>query len=134
VGLTTWGEDRPAPALRIWSEELDRHGAPPAESLLAQHELMDSTDKVRTLLLAAGYSDPAAQVMAWSDRPTISEFVARHTTLGATSRRLANLDAQEQAAFLVDIHRRLETLTPDNFVDTGDVIVATASANESLHG
>ena len=69
VGLTTWGEDRPAPALRIWTGELDRYGAPAADALLAQHELMDSTDKLRTLLLTAGFSNPAAEVLAWSDHP-----------------------------------------------------------------
>jgi hypothetical protein len=42
VGLTTWGYDRGAPALNIWNEELDRHGAPPDRPLVAQHELMNT--------------------------------------------------------------------------------------------
>jgi hypothetical protein len=64
----------------------------------------------------------------WSDHPSRTEFVARHATLGATGRRLADLDDQKRAMFLIDIPRSLETLTPVNFLDTGDVIVATASA------
>ncbi len=128
VGLTTWGEDRPAPALRIWTGELDRYGAPAADALLAQHELMDSTDKLRTLLLTAGFSNPAAEVLAWSDHPTPAQFVDRHSTLGGTGRRLASLDQQQRAAFLVDAERLLRPLTPDYFLDTSDVIVATASA------
>lgn len=127
VGLTTWGEDRPAPALRIWTNELDRHDAPAVEPLLAQHELMDSPDKVRTLLRGAGFSSPSADVMAWNDHPTQSEFVDRHSTLGAAGRRLANLDRGKRAAFLIDVRRLLEPLTPDDFFDASDVIIATAT-------
>jgi hypothetical protein len=28
IGLATWGYDSGAPALAIWNQELDRHGAP----------------------------------------------------------------------------------------------------------
>ena len=128
VGLTTWGEDLPAPALRIWTDELDRHDASAVDPLLAQHELMDSPDKVRTLLRSAGFSNPTAEVAAWSDHPTRTEFVARHATLGATGRRLANLDQHEQSAFLIAVRRRMASLPPESFLDTSDVIIATAAA------
>jgi ubiquinone/menaquinone biosynthesis C-methylase UbiE len=127
VGLTTWGEDRPAPALRIWTDELDRHGAPAADTLLAQHELMDSPKKVNALLLDAGFLDPAPQILRWSDQPSLDEFVDRHACLGATGRRLARLDDRKQAAFLQDVRRRLEPMPPEVFLDTSDVIVATAT-------
>jgi ubiquinone/menaquinone biosynthesis C-methylase UbiE len=128
VGLATWGEDRPAPALGVWADELERHGAPAADPLLAQHELMDSPEKVAALLLEAGFQDPATEVLAWSDRPTLTEFVDRHAALGGTGRRMAFLDDKEQAAFLSDVRRRLESLTSQDFLDSSDVIVATASA------
>ena len=127
VGLATWGEQRPAPALRIWTDELDRYGAPAADSLLAQHELMDSPDKVMAMLVDAGFHDAAPQVLGWSDRPTLSEFVDRHASLGGTGRRLALLNHRKQGAFLVDVRRRLEALPSDAFLDTSDVILATAS-------
>jgi ubiquinone/menaquinone biosynthesis C-methylase UbiE len=128
VGLATWGEDRPAPALGVWTDELERYGAPAAEALLAQHELMDSPGKVRALLLDAGFHEPATEVLGWSDQPTLAEFVDRHASLGASGRRLALLDTSTQSAFLVDVRRRLAALTLDDFRDTSDVILATASA------
>jgi len=128
VGLTTWGEARSAAALGVWTDELERHGAPAADSLLAQHELMDSPPKLSALLIDAGFRDPAPEVLAWSDRPTLTEFADRHASLGATGRRLALLDERRQAAFRVDVRRRLEELPSDDFTDTSDVIVATASA------
>ena len=33
IGLATWGYDSGAPALAIWNQELDRHGAPLERSL-----------------------------------------------------------------------------------------------------
>jgi len=128
VGLATWGEDRPAAALRVWTDELNRCGAPAPAPLLAQHELMDSPAKVSALLLEAGFHNPAAEVLSWSDRPTPSEFVDRHASLGATGRQLALLDDADRAGFLIDVRRRLEALSSQDFADTSDVILATASA------
>jgi ubiquinone/menaquinone biosynthesis C-methylase UbiE len=55
VGLTTWGRDAIVPAQEIWTEELDRHGAPPDGPLLARHNLMDTPGKLRALLDRAGF-------------------------------------------------------------------------------
>ena len=128
IGLATWGEDRPAPALRVWNDELDRYGAPAAEPLLAQHELMDSPAKVSGLLQAAGFQHVTSEVIAWSDHPTLTEFVDRHASLGATGRRLAVLEERVRSELLHDVRQRLEPLTAENFLDSSDVIVATASA------
>ena len=43
-------------------------------------------------------------------------------------RRLAMLDEEARAAVLVDVRRRLESLPPEAFLDTSDVVVATATA------
>ena len=128
IGLATWGEDRPAPALRVWNDELDRYGAPAADSLLAQHELMDSPAKVTGLLRTGGFQRVTSEVIAWSDHPTLTEFVDRHASLGATGRRLAVLDERVRSEFLHDVRERLESLAAENFLDQSDVIVATASA------
>ncbi len=128
IGLATWGEDRPAPALRVWNDELDRYGATAADPLLAQHELMDSPAKVTGLLQEAGFQSVTSEVVAWSDHPTLTEFVERHASLGATGRRLAVLDERLRSEFLHDVRQRLEPLAAENFLDSSDVIVATASA------
>ena len=128
IGLATWGEDRPAPALRVWNDELDRYGAPAADPLLAQHELMDSPAKVSGLLQEAGFQHVTSEAIAWSDHPTLTEFVDRHASLGATGRRLAGLDERVRSEFLHDVRQRLEPLSSEDFLDSSDVIVATASA------
>jgi hypothetical protein len=83
---------------------------------------------VRALLLDAGFHEPATEVLGWSDRPTLTQFVDRHASLGVTGRRLALLDTTTQSAFLMDVRRRLEPLALDDFRDTSDVILATATA------
>jgi ubiquinone/menaquinone biosynthesis C-methylase UbiE len=128
VGCTTWGRDAGVPAVDVWMEELDRHGAPAAEPLLAQHELMDTPEKVRTLLGQAGLEVASAELIAWSHRPSLEDFVARHVALGVTGRRLAALSPHGQSAFLGDLMPRLEQLSPEDFADNGEVIAATAVA------
>jgi SAM-dependent methyltransferase len=128
LGLTTWGRDRVVPALDTWNDELHRHGAPPAPAMVAQHDLMDTPDKVRALLAAAGFAEPQVDFIPWSHRPTPDEFVRRHVALGATGRRLVGLSTDAQAAFVRDVRSRLEELPPDAFEDRSEVIGATAIA------
>jgi hypothetical protein len=75
------------PALEIWTEELDRHGAPPGSALIARHELMDSQDKLRAMLERAGFHTSRADCVPWSHRPSLDEFVAQHAALGVAGRR-----------------------------------------------
>ncbi len=66
VGVTTWGKDADIPALGVWNAELDRHGAPEALPLIAQHDLMDTPAKLRGLLEGAGFSAASVELMPWS--------------------------------------------------------------------
>ena len=125
IGLTTWGRGAIIPALDVWNDELDRHGAPPASPFIAQHELMDTPDKLRTLLGDTGYRDVRAEVVPWSHRPSPADFIARHTALGTTGRRLAAMDPATQTAFLRQVRARLEKLAAEDFFDESEVIAAT---------
>lgn len=130
VGLTTWGRDAisAVPALEIWSEELDRHGAPAEGPILARHDLMDTPEKLRALLDQAGFHRTEAWFMSWSHRPSLEDFVARHSTLGITARRLAALEPAARAEFLRRVRSRLEQLSAADFADSSDVVAATAIA------
>jgi ubiquinone/menaquinone biosynthesis C-methylase UbiE len=128
IGLTTWGRDEVVPALEVWNDELDRHGAPPAEPFIARHELMDNPDKLRTLLGNAGFGEIWTDVLPWSYRPSREEFIARHAALGVTGRRLSGMEPATRSAFLRRVRSRLESLTAEDFVDRSDVIAATAMA------
>ena len=92
---------------------------------MAQHELMDSPGKLENLLVDAGFRNPTAEALDWSDHPTLDEFIDRHSAL---SRRLALLDEQTREAVLIDVRQRLQSLTHDDFLDASDVVMATASA------
>lgn len=132
VALTTWGDESPVPALEAWTEELDRSGAPAAETLPAQHALMDTPGKLRRLLADAGFSAVSVRPVAWSDQPTAEAFVERHASIGATGRRLAGLeDEQARATFFVRVQARLARLTPEDFRDTSEVLAAVARAPEN---
>jgi ubiquinone/menaquinone biosynthesis C-methylase UbiE len=126
VGLTTWGHDANVPALDVWNDELDRHGAPRADPFIARHELMDTPGKLRTLLGDAGYREIRAEIVPWSHQPSPEEFIARHTSLGVTGRRLAGMKPANRTAFLHEVRSRLEKLAAEDFFDEGEVIAATA--------
>jgi SAM-dependent methyltransferase len=126
IGVATWGVEDPVPAQQIWSEELDRHGAAPDGPLISRHDLMDTPDKLRSLLDAAGFRDIRFEVVSWSHRPTVDEFVARHSVLGVSGRRLSGLDEEARAHFLRSARSRLATLAPEDFVQRNDVNLAAA--------
>lgn len=128
LGMTTWGRDWVVPARDIWYDELDRHGAPQAPAMVAQHELMDTPEKVRVLLAAAGFAEPQIDFIPWSHRPTPDEFIRRQVALGASGRRLAGLGMDARADFLREARSRLEQMPPDAFEDRTEVIGATAIA------
>jgi ubiquinone/menaquinone biosynthesis C-methylase UbiE len=128
LGLTTWGQDKAVPALDLWNDELDRHGAPPVDPFIAQHELMDTPDKLRTLLGNTGYREVWAALVPWSHRPSPANFIARHTALGTTGRRLAAMDPAARTDFLRRVRSRLEELAAEDFFDEREVIAATAIA------
>jgi ubiquinone/menaquinone biosynthesis C-methylase UbiE len=128
VGLTTWGHVAIVPAVDVWDDELDRLGAPQAAPFIARHELMDTPNKLRTLLGNAGYGEVHAEVIPWSHQPSPEEFIARHTALGVTGRRLAGLKPATRTDFLRRVRSRLEKLAAADFVDESEVIAATATA------
>ena len=126
LGLTTWGEGTKVPAVEIWNEELDRHRAPPDSLVASRHELMDTPQKLVAILDATGFHQIRVEVVPWSHLPSMDAFVAQHTALGITGRRLAGLEPAAQRDFLRHVCGRLKNLKNEDFVDHGEVIAATA--------
>ena len=83
---------------------------------------------MRALLREAGYGDIRAEIIPWSHQPSSEEFVARHTVLGVTGRRLASLEPAARTDFLRRVRSRLDKLAAADFVDESEVIAATAIA------
>lgn len=128
IGLTTWGYDSGSRAVDIWNQELDRHGAPPVQPFIAQHDLMNTPGKLESVLERAGFQQARVRVTPWSHRPSLRHFVDQHRTLGLTGRRLAQLEPAVQDDFLRHVQLRLQSLDAEDFVDRGEVLIATAIA------
>ena len=127
IGLTTWGADAKATAVRIWNDELDRAGVAAAQPLLAQYELMDTPEKVYGLLSSVGFDDIRVEPIPWADEPTPAEFFERHLSVGLTGRRLATISDPDRRDEIVSrLQDRLSALAPEDFRDTSEVIGATA--------
>ena len=128
LGVATWGHVATSPAAEIWTEELDRQGAPMEDHLVARHDLMDSPDKLRDLIARTGFAVGDVGYLPWSYAPSLDNFVERMSRLGVTGRRLARLDATDRDAFLARVTARLRELPADDFVDHSEVVAATATA------
>ena len=128
VGVVTWGGDADYPAQSVLAEELDAHGAPPVESDLAKHELVDTPAKVAALLDGAGYD----AVESWSERLDArydrERFVESSIHLGGSSRRLEALAPQARDACLRRVEERLASLGAEDFVDPSPIVYAAATA------
>jgi SAM-dependent methyltransferase len=128
AGLITWGASPDAVWDPIWTEELDACGAAPDERdpKVAQHELMDSPDKLSGLLHEAGLTPERV----WSDdfaHPwTVPDLLALHDGLGMPSRRLATLSAADRAACRTRVEQRLLELSPDQMVERSRLVFAIA--------
>ena len=129
AGLAVWGGDAPVPALEIWHEELDRHGAPKDAALVSRHDVLDSVDKLTAVLTAAGFGDIRIGPVPWSYRPSAEDFIEQHRTLGVTSRRLARMAPAAREEFLRSVRERLAGLDPDDFADRREILAGTATAH-----
>jgi len=127
LGVATWGPDYAVPAVDIWHEELDRHDAPADAPLVANHDLVNTLDRLAAMLTAAGFAGVEHVPVTWEYRPSMAEFVEHHTTIGHTARRMAAMPSDARARFLDAVRARLATLTPEDFVDRQEIVVAVTS-------
>jgi SAM-dependent methyltransferase len=124
LGVSTWGQDGSFEAFDVWIEELDRHGAEADNPVPANHELMDSEEKLADLLAAAGFEVEATATVPVEDRAELEEFVVRRLRLGHPKRRLDALHPEIRAVCVADARARLERLDPEAFVDRTPAIMA----------
>lgn len=127
VGVAVWGADPPVPAVDVWTEELDRAGAP-KDTLVSRHVDVNTVDKLTGVLAAAGFGDIRVGPVAWSHRPGVEDFVEQHRTVGSSSRRLAGLDGAARAECVRAVRARLASFPPDAFVDRREILAGTARA------
>jgi SAM-dependent methyltransferase/uncharacterized protein YbaR (Trm112 family) len=125
IGLTTWGAEPLCPADDVWSEELDRLGAPP-DATTSSRGSMNTPEKLAGLLNDSGFRVRSIHVEPWRRRWTLEEFIALKSSLGPSGRRLAQVDSQARDVCIRNIRKRLARLAGDALVDRDHVIYATA--------
>lgn len=127
VGTITWGDDPSYPALNIWADELERHGAAPAGEI-ARHDFVNTTAKVEDHLTRTGYGAIRTWTGRYENRMTPEEFLAHRIGHGQSRRRFESLDADAQSRCLERVRSRLQHLDANAFVDRAEVIYAVATA------
>jgi SAM-dependent methyltransferase len=130
VGLLTWGTERESRARSQWVEELDAEGAAEVAEKLSWHELVNTPQKVKRELEAAGFPDAVSRVESFVERPTCAEFVSRRTSLGWCGHRWESLEQERRQALLGNARRRLEELSPQEFEEESEVIITVAERPE----
>jgi len=130
IALTTWASDDPCPAEDIWADELEAAGAPPMDSLpgLAQHELMDSPDKVRGLLNEAGFGAIRIAPHRFEHSMPVEDFVVLKSTVGRGKQRLDQLTDGARTACVSRARTRLFQLPNQTVAMPLPVILTTARA------
>jgi ubiquinone/menaquinone biosynthesis C-methylase UbiE len=110
----------------IWFGELGAAGAQAPNPSVMRHAMMDSVEKVTTLLTEAGFS--IVETSEWSgDDPVDPElFIARRTNLGMSRVRFESLPPDERSALVERARKRLEVLSPEDFVVRERAIYAWA--------
>lgn len=128
LAMTSWADDLASPAVRIWNEELDWHGAVPSEALsrLARHELMDTPEKVASLLERAGFVEPKVDVRDFSHTIELEDFIQLRMGVGSTRQRFESLSREQQRDCLARATEKLSGLAPEGFKIHMLIILTTA--------
>jgi SAM-dependent methyltransferase len=127
VGTITWGDDPSYPALDIWLEELEGHGAAPAGEI-ARHGFVNTPAKVEDLLTRTGYGAIRTWTGRYENRMTPEEFLAHRIGHGQSRRRFESLNEDLRSRCLERVRSRLQRLDTDDIVDCAEVIYAVATA------
>jgi SAM-dependent methyltransferase len=130
LGMTTWAGDLESPAVKVWNEELDAHGAVPGESLgrIAHHDLMDSPEKVLGLLDSAGFVSARATVKRFAHQMEPDQFIGLRQGVGGNRQRLESLDQDTRGRCLARARERLSKLSADDFTLRFPIIHASAKS------
>ncbi len=128
AGMTTWAEEPATPASQIWDEELNERGAWDPRPQATQEEVMNSPEKVRGLLSAAGFTPRRVWIERVSYQWSVPRFMGLRTGFGATKRKLETLDPWTRQVCLDRIEARIARLSSTGLLCRGAAICATAAA------
>jgi len=126
VGCTSWGQAYELPGTAIWTLELDLIGAgtDSKPDAAKRDTLMDTTDKLGSLLEDAGLTVS----FVWMERPerrwTGTDLLDLSSRYGATSRRLRTLDPASRRKCLARVGAALAALPAEELVYRPEMLLA----------
>jgi SAM-dependent methyltransferase len=130
LGVSTWAAGaNDFRADELWASVLDEHGAPPGRRWGL--DLMDTPEKLRTLVEEAGFADVRSGTGAEPEPTTLDEFLERRTTIGLSKRRFESLPAEIRSAVLRSARERLAGLRPEDFTDPQVALFAWGTRTEA---
>jgi hypothetical protein len=88
---------------------------------------MDSEEKVRDLLEAAGFEVRTTETVRSEQPITLERFLALRTRMGTSGRRLATLDPERRAACIERATARVRDMDPHELVEDMDAILTVAT-------
>ncbi len=133
VGAVTWGSELVSRATRVWDEVLDARGARPLDfdTEVAQHELVDTPEKMERLFRLAGFVDVRAWAEDHEHAIDLETLVRLRTSLGRNKRRYDSLEVGARGAFLAEARRRLADLAAEDLEAIGRFVYTIAVAPRS---
>lgn len=128
LGLTTWAYEPGLPGATIWTEELDRLGAEPdpRDPSVRRHELMDTSEKVSTLLQTAGFNSIEIRTKRFERRWDRESLLPLQRDCSGSGRRLATLAPRDRAKCVARVRRRIADMPLHELVWTPEVLFAVA--------
>lgn len=127
IGIATWGDDDRFPAVDLWNEQLDAHGAGPDPGAGPDASaLTDTPEKMRALLSGGGFDRIRVRIVPFELAYSVESFLEHRTRFGASFRRLATMDEEARSACVERVHTLLGDADPSDLVDRDSVILSTA--------
>jgi ubiquinone/menaquinone biosynthesis C-methylase UbiE len=128
LGTLTWARELESTASRVWIECLDAHGAAPDDPMLmTRHDRVDTPEKMEALSRSAGF----ASVRSWEAELAcpieIDHLIRLKTSMSGSKRRFDTLAPTAKKSCVEEARRRMEALTPGEFVCRGAVVFTVAS-------
>lgn len=128
VGLTTWAHEPGLPGATIWTEELDRLGAEPdpRDSSVVRHGLMDTPEKVSSLLQTAGFNSIEIWTKRFERRWDRESLLPLQQACSGSGRRLSTLAPRQRAKCVARVRRRIAHIPAAELIWTPEILFAVA--------
>jgi ubiquinone/menaquinone biosynthesis C-methylase UbiE len=125
LGAITWSREPDFEAQRVWVEELDRHGAIPAEPTTDHTELC-STDRMRELFESQAFTDVVSREKPFDHALAPEDLLTLRTGFGGSGIRARSLTPDRRRALVDRVRTRFAELPREAFVDRSAAILTWA--------